>query len=524
MSRSPTQLFVATVTGQNVANFPPILECAHPGDKVLWLESPQAARLDWRTAALDVLRNAQLEMLPPCSIPAEANLSAWQKQLHSSVLQCRQQGWRPVLVLNGGHKLMALILVDIWRKLQPTLVHGYDRPAALWLAGADLTGAAQMRPYTRHHLDLQEILILNHYQICSTTTPVCIWSSVQPQNISVSASTDPNDSATLVEELAAPRPVPGQWQPLFGCIRETALREAVAQRIPESWRRNVQNFVTAHRQHPQLFENLYHAALHVLKAIPLTKNLDFAYYDEMAHLVGTTKLKQWMAHLWGAVPRKSAKEKEQSKAPKSKSGLLTELFMEVCKQVHVMFIPPSSVPSDLPPPTTEGGQFERKVAERVVAFVENSPAKHIVQSIYAGVKVSPLREPHTVAAEFDVLLVLKNAILIHIECKTGGWVRKDLDARLTNLRRMGSSIAVLAICTPLFTSARGSNLMRSHSTRVEIESIPDMRYLPYTEPDQPRHYTVYDENGEERTYEVETFEEALARLLQPYMLSNAAKG
>ena len=39
---SAPQLFVLVSTGQGVANLPPVLEHANPGDEVLWVESPLA--------------------------------------------------------------------------------------------------------------------------------------------------------------------------------------------------------------------------------------------------------------------------------------------------------------------------------------------------------------------------------------------------------------------------------------------------------------------------------------------------
>lgn len=59
------ELFVAVATWQNVANLPPILELAKPGDRVVWLESTQAQQGNWTAGANAVFRRLDLEVGPP---------------------------------------------------------------------------------------------------------------------------------------------------------------------------------------------------------------------------------------------------------------------------------------------------------------------------------------------------------------------------------------------------------------------------------------------------------------------------
>jgi hypothetical protein len=63
----------------------------------------------------------------------------------------------------------------------------------------------------------------------------------------------------------------------------------------------------------------------------------------------------------------------------------------------------------------------------------------------------PVVRDGQVLAQFDVLLVLKNGILWHLECKTFTTHQKDLDARLFTLQRAGSQLARMAVCAPLLT-------------------------------------------------------------------------
>ena len=530
------QLFVAIVTGQNVSNFPAILECGQAGDMVLWLESPLLAKTNWREPAERVLQKAGLTMLPPLAVPAEANAAVWQERLRESVAQCRRQQWRPVLVLNGGHKLMALILWEIWRELRPKLSYNFDRPAALWISESGLEGPCQLIPYSRHRLDLEEVLNLNHYQFHAFPSPVCLWSSYKATN-TPDHLPNSEEATSLVEELLAQSPLSQPWQPLLKWLSPGQLRQVMPHPWPQSWRNNVKNFAVSRRQTEQLYKNLHYAAIHILRASHVVGDRELSYYEEVVRLVEKPRLKKWQQQLWNLIPirfrqrRKSTPPIKSSQKPPAQSGtvdsaqpdlseeLLERVFLKVCEQIYVT-AEESRLPKSNPGvATTPGQEFEQAVARRVVKFLENTPAaRQVVQSVYSGVKVSRVQEPQTVVAELDVLLVLKNGILIHIECKTGAWDRKDLDARLTNLRRLGSSIAVLAICAPLFTEPESSTLMRAHTTRVQLERIPDIFYLPFTKPGQPRRYTIPDINGEPQTYEVGTFEEVMSRLLQPYML------
>ncbi len=518
---SAQQLFVAIVTGQNVSNFPPILEHGQAGDMVLWLESPQVAKTNWRKPAERVLQKAGLAMLPPVTMPTQANAAVWQERLRESVARCRQQQCQPVLVLNGGHKLMGVILWEIWRELRPKLIYNFDRPAALWISESGVEGPCQLIPYSRHRLDLEEILSLNRYQFHASPSPVCLWNSYKATNVldDLPAS---EEVVSPVEELLAQSSLTQPWQRLFDWLSPGQLRQVMPRPWPQSWRNNVRNFAASRRQTEQLYKNLHYAAINILRASQVVGDRELSYYDEVVRFLEQPKLKKWRQQLWNLIPmhfRQRRKSTPPTNQPDLSEELLEQVFLKVCEQIYVTAEEsplPKSNPSGV---MTPGQEFERAVTKRVVQFLENNPAaRQVVQSVYAGVKVSPDQEPQTVAAELDVLLVLKNGILIHIECKTGVWSRKDLDARLTNLRRLGSSIAVLAICAPLFTEPESKTLMRDHNTRVQLEKIPEIFYLPFTKPGQPRRYTIPDINGEPQTYEAETFEEALSRLLQPYML------
>ena len=58
---SERQRFVLVSTGQNVANLPPVLEFANPGDEVIWIESEEAFNGNWAEGIKSILKRHGFE-------------------------------------------------------------------------------------------------------------------------------------------------------------------------------------------------------------------------------------------------------------------------------------------------------------------------------------------------------------------------------------------------------------------------------------------------------------------------------
>jgi len=159
-----------------------------------------------------------------------------------------------------------------------------------------------------------------------------------------------------------------------------------------------------------------------------------------------------------------------------------------------------------------GDAFERAVIRRTHAWL--CAAQHSgIQSAWRQVKIEHQNRPGIAAAEFDVLLVLKNGVLWHLECKSFQAVSKDLDARLLNLQQAGSRIARMAVCGPLLTDCVSEEWFAFQHTLSALCKGPGRPpFIPFTLDNQPRHYQA--PNGSE--VECPTFEEVLTRLLAPY--------
>ncbi len=162
---SSHRLFVVVSTGQNVANLPPLLEYAEAGDKVVWVESAEARRKGWSRGARSVLNRRGFEMLNDIEVDELDDFARLERSSRDAVALAREQGLQPHLVLNGGQKLTPVGLVRTWSDRGPVLLYGEQQPAVCKTFPGNLDGPAEIRPYTRHKLELHEILEASGHQI-----------------------------------------------------------------------------------------------------------------------------------------------------------------------------------------------------------------------------------------------------------------------------------------------------------------------------------------------------------------------
>jgi len=169
------------------------------------------------------------------------------------------------------------------------------------------------------------------------------------------------------------------------------------------------------------------------------------------------------------------------------------------------------------PSQSIGPAFETAVQRRVRQWADLRLRPYLT-SIWANVKVATSTKPEVLAAEMDVVLVLRNGILFHVECKTslGSDGLKDLDARLLNLQRAGSRLAQMVVCLPLYTQFQCTDwFVELHQLRKRIENA-QVRFVPFTLPNQPTHYSVKEDDGSTTPHQCLSFEDSLDKLLQDY--------
>jgi hypothetical protein len=162
------QLFVAVSTEQRVANLPPILERANRGDSFVWIESPEARSGGWAAGATDVLLRAGLQPWPAVAVADLNDPTQVHAACAATVAECRRrEGLRPVIVANGGPKFTPLGLEWAWAEFDPVWLYNDVPRAQLRVHEAGLRQPPRLRPYSRHQLDLPEILMVNGHQFCA---------------------------------------------------------------------------------------------------------------------------------------------------------------------------------------------------------------------------------------------------------------------------------------------------------------------------------------------------------------------
>jgi hypothetical protein len=447
---SQPQLFLVVSTGQNVANLPPVLEWARPGDLVRWVESESAVRENRTAGARQILGRAGLKEIDPPIRIAEENDPAELARVCRAALDPGRRGVRLVLVVNGGRKLTPAGLIEGCREMAPTLLYGDGERAELWVFEGGADRPPRKLPYVRHRLDLADVLEASGHVVANLDEARRVW--------------------------PAPHPFPDLEQESYG-------RDAAATRK-------------------------LHADHHVWAARSAGDDASPVPYGDLAGLLPPRRLDQWGRALEPLALSGQLDNADVRKAIYNATLRLAE-DARVARNSQGL----------TPPARPLGPCLERAVLRRAARWAEAHGAP-VVQSIWGHVKAARAANPADVVAEFDALFVLRNGILIHVECKSAAAERKDLDARLFNLRRAGSRLARMAVCAPVCTSFAGEEwFSHLHELRQRIEGTWGLPFVPLTLEGQPAEYTVLAPDGSPVACHCPSFEEALGRLLGPFFTS-----
>jgi hypothetical protein len=97
-----------------------------------------------------------------------------------------------------------------------------------------------------------------------------------------------------------------------------------------------------------------------------------------------------------------------------------------------------------------GQELEEAVSARLLHWLHAKPTfAAIVQSVWKNVKICR-NDGKEANQELDVVLMLKNARLFHLECKSFMTTAKEMDASLGGLQRNTTQLATMAICVPSY--------------------------------------------------------------------------
>jgi hypothetical protein len=455
-------LFVAMATGQNVANLPPILEMAEAGDRVLWLESAQARRLGYAEGSRTVLRERQIACVDPVLAPdAPAEFArAAQAALRS------YPDLRPVFVHNGGTKLSSLALEHALADGARPILYGQEQPAELWVMPNGIGGELRRRRYRRAGLRLGEILACREYAMQGPATG---GRSKDARRIWPDAwAPAEQDYGLSPERTAAEHTVHFAWDKAkreaeAGFASFTTTLETMPGRAGRWIRNAVNRGMTAHRRTASSVA----APPAEFSGIGSAGNILDGVFD------GALRLSQ-DAH-------RIAQARAKARQPSSDLGAL----------------------------------FERAVLRRLRQWLTtHGPDCGVVEAWHNVTAIRP--GTGEVAAQWDIVLVLGNAVVVSLECKSFEVKNKDMDARLLNLQRAATQLGRMVLCMPVYTQFSDTPWFRETMDKIDRLMATRQEWLPFTLPDQFTEYLRVLPDGTQQSARCDTFEDALTQALARY--------
>lgn len=127
-----------------------------------------------------------------------------------------------------------------------------------------------------------------------------------------------------------------------------------------------------------------------------------------------------------------------------------------------------------------GTEFELLVFNRMISFFEKNREKYksIIKEVVCQAKFSTSA---TDESDFDVGVVLLNGTVLNFECKSGSFKRKDLESRISLLRKSTSNIASLILVAPLlFRDSKEP--IEEEIDRIKRRDLWQIDVIPYTLP------------------------------------------
>jgi hypothetical protein len=460
------QVFIVVSTGQNVANLPPVLECANAGDCVLWIESDEARQKNWSAGSRGVLERQGLLNHRDAVEIDDINDPVQVAERLRPALAGFGAGHVFNLVANGGPKLTPIGMLNACRGLPSRLLYGNPQPAELWIFDGGMERAPEKRPYTRHRLDLPDILAAGH----------------------------------LVPLASAPLPLDGA--PIA---------------IPPGYGRDAESTGRIHAQYHRYYQpatdsQALEARFGEIQALLQNGELRADAYDTwLKALVPLFQsgFSQGINQPGSPVPSGA----DIAKAWRAKPRFIAALYYATGKFAKTAARAKAKAGANFDAPDL-GQVFEQAVAARLLAHLQASPGlKGVIQSVWKNVKIAQAASPQTVAAEWDIVIVLTSGIVLSIECKSFSVEQKDWDARLLNLLRAGSQAKML-ICGPLYTGFAAEPWFAAMHT---LKERVGKDFLPFTLPGQAEEYAVAGGRGGKRHYACPSFESALDRALAGYV-------
>ena len=165
--------------------------------------------------------------------------------------------------------------------------------------------------------------------------------------------------------------------------------------------------------------------------------------------------------------------------------------------------PDGSPPRSLAP----GYRLEQVAARCTKNWLERATLAHVCQSAWTRVVVNGGKTQQNMC-ELDVVLVLKNGVVVAIECKSGSKSLAEIDKHFERIRRVVSRTAVIALCASYDFNSKGEKRKLDHDAQLW-----DGKKRPLLLP------IVYSNNK----IATDLFEINIQKLLAPYLSDNSVR-
>ncbi len=465
-------------TGQNISNFVPLLQFAKTTEHILVVESNTARKNKWGLRLINRLKEHKYHNLSRVDVENGDMLSPLvlgkilRKQLESSETISLN------IYLNGGQKLTAVSLLEALRSFNPRLIYMESRPVHFLLLDhfSGQTGA-ETQPI-EYGIDLKDILALYGSGLHSNSARKPIYENgVFLRDIKNPAFSyfweDTNYIKTLVSLFYK------AIQQTFTGYTPQPGTEEIKEIIRERWH-----------------------------SLPLKK------------LVLESKSKKELKERqieWGGGFVKSVFRNLYCLNPEPSNIFSSPLNVKVRQQMienkllEDAFNEPHIKRPDLQKKL--GFYFEEVVLYRVYKFLSARP--HILKAIaqiWQNVQVCSAQDPEIVSGEYDILFVLRNGLLISLECKTYKFETKDAFARLARLTIRGGGLAVQWVTAPFYTKPE-----LFHASMYKLwKDMQDLNipFVPFTATGQKSAFLGADMDT---PVSVLGFEEALEKRFAPFL-------
>ncbi len=546
--------FLLLSTGQNVANVLPVLELYQPGDTILWLESSRAHRYHWAAGAIEVLRTHHIPQRAIDRTTFDEHPAALAEALEAS-LQSLAASTQILWAGNGGTKPQSLAMA---RVLDRHGAYGYlyslARPCGYEFFPKGLEGPRELHRYHRARLTMEEVVRIAGYELQGSAPGRQLWPGSPPptqpswygNDIEATVrftakkyhrtqtvenrtgqlrsfhqlwTTDRDHAQRWIDQLQTlcrQRRRPLSRQP--DCKRIRKATNALITAIDPNagirrdafpcnhWRSQTKTQVERIRK--ALNDNTPPPWPDIANLLATTLELiliDRKTFPRPAKLRTTQAFEQWQTQLIDAICNDGATALPQR----------YESFYN-----HTLNLAQRNSPTT----TDEDGQpnsgelFEKAVQQRLLRWLEKPERKNIreiIAGVWANVCIVRPQQPLITMQELDIAIVLRNGILLALECKAGRFDQKDLDARILNLQNSATTEASMRVVLPVFIhdDLTPETIDAMIKPWQRLGTMRRLGRIAFTLPGQPHGYH-HSTSGQ--TIDVPDFEQALDEWLAPY--------